>query len=701
MKCQKCGADLADDVLFCRECGWKVEKAALFCRECGASVPAGSKFCSNCGANLSVVSDAVATPSEEDDTTVENTVPDTEPTEEPTVPIIEPSFNEAQKPQALRDKVKAKLLEFWNCLDLFCKAVTVTGGVALLLLLVAVLAHKGFGIFFSLLQIAGIVIATLWHKGVITSPKKWLKYVVLAVAILLTILNVMSYSWGHDKPTKPVAAPEYDVVPTVEETFVSDQTETTAAHIENTVPTIQKGTEYAHMVDEWNVYIATAISDSVIKVENWNKHMSNAKSVSYEYDVGTYKIADSVNAFAWIDDSHTAFSMTIEDKQKGLFGKTENLIFTININDGDVNKGSNYDQAIACYSYQNDDWNLYKAIPLTDTLVKIEAWCRGSSAGKFLYGYDAALINISDGSTDFEWTDSEHTSFTITTKDKKNTSYWKKEKFVVFELENDGYSYSNVKDFLGKWEVGEGEVAVPASASDFKYKNCNDVQVTLEEAGFTNISTEILYDIVLGWTSEGEVASVSIGGRTNYEKGEVFKLDDPVIITYHMKEADDPNKATETPTTKPSETTAPASEATEATQAPKTEKEASTTFYSTNTREVAKNGNSGVFAYKSKGGSYSIYWVIDFDNGYVYNYFEGNGDENCDRLKIDSGDLNTAVIITYHDGSDKWSYLLHFKYVNNPEHLVLIDNDGFDYHFYATDLDNALKVRDKKTIKDY
>ena len=50
MKCQQCGAELEDGVLFCRECGAKVLKMKAFCRECGARLRDGAKFCSECGA---------------------------------------------------------------------------------------------------------------------------------------------------------------------------------------------------------------------------------------------------------------------------------------------------------------------------------------------------------------------------------------------------------------------------------------------------------------------------------------------------------------------------------------------------------------------------------------------------------------------------------------------------------------------------
>ncbi len=52
MKCEKCGASLAEGVSFCRECGAKVEKKKKFCRECGAKLEGEAKFCSNCGAKV-------------------------------------------------------------------------------------------------------------------------------------------------------------------------------------------------------------------------------------------------------------------------------------------------------------------------------------------------------------------------------------------------------------------------------------------------------------------------------------------------------------------------------------------------------------------------------------------------------------------------------------------------------------------------
>ena len=43
-------------------------------------------------------------------------------------------------------------------------------------------------------------------------------------------------------------------------------------------------------------------------------------------------------------------------------------------------------------------------------------------------------------------------------------------------------------------------------------------------------------------------------------------------------------------------------------------------------------------------------------------------------------------------------YGFHFKYKNNPEHLVVQDNNGLELDFSPTGLSDALAIRDGKTI---
>lgn len=147
----------------------------------------------------------------------------------------------------------------------------------------------------------------------------------------------------------------------------------------------------------------------------------------------------------------------------------------------------------------------------------------------------------------------------------------------------------------------------------------------------------------------------------------------------------------------PVEDTAPAQTSTSVTE----EDEEEPVYYSTNGKSTVKNGNSGVYAYKNRGENYNIYYIIDFDDGYVYSFMDGDVSSTCEKLKIDEGDLNDVVIITYHDGGEEWSNGLHFKWKNQPDHLILEDSFHNEYDYYCTDLSSALTIRNTKNIKEY
>ena len=210
------------------------------------------------------------------------------------------------------------------------------------------------------------------------------------------------------------------------------------------------------------------------------------------------------------------------------------------------------------------------------------------------------------------------------------------------------------------------KIVLSKSSSDFIGKNYKDVENDLKSIGFKNIKTSEKETTEKNNTNDS-VALITIGGKTFDANSEFDENSEVNIVYWYLKE--EPKKES--------------------------------VSYSTNDKDSVKDGNKGIYAYKNRGGQYDIYWIIDFDSGYVYNFFEGNGDDTCDRVKIDYGNLNDYVKITWHDGNDKWSYGLHFKYKRQPDHLIVQDNDGFDLDFYSTNLNAALKVRETKTIKDY
>ena len=77
-------------------------------------------------------------------------------------------------------------------------------------------------------------------------------------------------------------------------------------------------------------------------------------------------------------------------------------------------------------------------------------------------------------------------------------------------------------------------ISTPISSKDAKGESYADVVAQFEEAGFANIKTEILYDLITGWiTDDGEVKSVSIDGNMKFEMDAKYRPDVEIVITYH------------------------------------------------------------------------------------------------------------------------------------------------------------------------
>ena len=381
----------------CKKCGAELEEGVLYCRECGTKVTNGEiRICTECGAT--VAGDAIFCP--ECGTRLDGSDAD--------VSEREPASYDVSLYTEEEDESK----------------------------------YSGYIDLGSSSSVAKKSSYANREKHSKFKPTLMLIAVFLLAVLLLSRLLFHNGSGiGSDKKDGSVSA----IMPMIEETVAESRNQTNDK-------TIEKGSEYAFMSDPWNVYIATAISDSVIQIARWDKTYSSDASVEHDEDIGAFKINDPDNEFYWIDDEHTAFAISFEDKNDTSEGhnmkERQSVVFTINTSDKNKNKGTNYNKKIACYSYENDNWHLYRAIALHDSLVKVEVWYRGSSDDDYLYGYDLCVINPNQTDSDFEWTDDERTSFTITMQDGINDYYWKKPEFVAFVLENPKYKYDNVRDYL-------------------------------------------------------------------------------------------------------------------------------------------------------------------------------------------------------------------------------------------------------------
>ena len=678
IKCSKCGAELSDDTRFCSYCGNKIE----------ATTPP---------------------PIVEDDET-----PDASQSEPANA-----STPRSDAPKSLADKIKDKASDKWRKLNTYSKVTTVAIAVFVLLCLVAFLFGKTAAGIIAVLQIVLTVAALLMKKQIIKVPKSWIHFVALALAVVLLVPYVSLFKLDYGDAEKFAWSDILlaDVVPEPESRFgeiIGNSSEYLSLYVYRT-----SAADYGEYVDACKEKGFTVEADQ--SEQSYYAYNADGYKLSLYYDESNSKMhigvdaAEQYGTLVW-PDSIIASMLPVPASTTGEITQDDDKGFQAYVSNTPIDEFKNYVAACAdrgfnidayesdeSYSAENSEG--YKlsvsyqgnsvisiSVDEPEYEVSIEIECVENWAFS-KYDVDVYIDDSFEGTIDHGTTETFAVTMSKGTYEIRfvNAEDDEVTGTVVIDIHQDEslrYKISctstkiDVETIVGTIaEYGEDEAPMPQSASSYKFGNYEDVQKELTDAGFTNISFEILYDIVLGWTDEGEIENISVDGKTDFDQGDIFKKDAPIVITYHMKEEDDPNKPVESET-------------------PNVEED-SPVFYSTNTYEVAKEGNSGVFSYRDRGNSYDIYWIIDFDEGYVYYFTDGNGDSTCDRLKIDSGTLNDKVIITYHDGGDEWSYSLHFKYVDHPETLIMVDQNGFDYKYSTTDLDDALSLRATKTIKDY
>ena len=678
IKCSKCGAELSDDTRFCSYCGNKIE----------ATTPP---------------------PIVEDDET-----PDASQSEPANA-----STPRSDAPKSLADKIKDKASDKWRKLNTYSKVTTVAIAVFVLLCLVAFLFGKTAAVIIAVLQIVLTVAALLMKKQIIKVPKSWIHFVALALAVVLLVPYVSLFKLDYGDAEKFAWSDILlaDVVPEPESRFgeiIGNSSEYLSLYVYRT-----SAADYGEYVDACKEKGFTVEADQ--SEQSYYAYNADGYKLSLYYDESNSKMhigvdaAEQYGTLVW-PDSIIASMLPVPASTTGEITQDDDKGFQAYVSNTPIDEFKNYVAACAdrgfnidayesdeSYSAENSEG--YKlsvsyqgnsvisiSVDEPEYEVSIEIECVENWAFS-KYDVDVYIDDSFEGTIDHGTTETFAVTMSKGTYEIRfvNAEDDEVTGTVVIDIHQDEslrYKISctstkiDVETIVGTIaEYGEDEAPMPQSASSYKFDNYEDVQKELTDAGFTNISFEILYDIVLGWTNEGEIENISVDGKTDFDQGDIFKKDAPIVITYHMKEEDDPNKPVESET-------------------PNVEED-SPVFYSTNTYEAAKEGNSGVFSYRDRGNSYDIYWIIDFDEGYVYYFTDGNGDSTCDRLKIDSGTLNDKVIITYHDGGDEWSYSLHFKYVDHPETLIMVDQNGFDYKYSTTDLDDALSLRATKTIKDY
>ncbi|SFL50269.1 Double zinc ribbon [Lachnospiraceae bacterium KH1T2] len=235
---------------------------------------------------------------------------------------------------------------------------------------------------------------------------------------------------------------------------------------------------------------------------------------------------------------------------------------------------------------------------------------------------------------------------------------------ISYKISCEGEKISSEIEYVEKLgDVGENEVMVTSDAASYYGKNYKDVEAEFKALGFTNIDYDVMYDIVFGVTNEGEIESVSIGGKTDFKRGDIFPKDNDVVIHYHMKtEANPDNDAVSTEI------------GNEQAASEKQEEDLSNTEEDTN-----------IFAYVIKCKDYSNYYLFDLNNNIVKQF--ATNDKSV--LVGDIIDItDTSYTINYNIEEN---YRETFEF--NPSGTRAILNlNGSQYEYEKTSVNEAEAV---------
>lgn len=98
------------------------------------------------------------------------------------------------------------------------------------------------------------------------------------------------------------------------------------------------------------------------------------------------------------------------------------------------------------------------------------------------------------------------------------------------------YIKSDEKKKTKRKYVGPNEVAITESMGDYSEKNFNSVVLLFRGAGFANVTAIPLGDLTMfNQRKNGQVESITINGRDEFEPGDIFPKNSNVLITYHSK----------------------------------------------------------------------------------------------------------------------------------------------------------------------
>lgn len=560
--------------------------------------------------------------------------------------------NEVKEQQVKKEKldhatktnqIKEKIIEEWNQLTWLQKGLTCFGIIVVLSLVIALIGKRTIASIIAMLQLIGLTVIFLIEKDKIKVPKTWIKYVLIGICLIMVFLYIAFF------PSSSLKATDIDKI-------VWDELVIGEVLPE---PPKNKGKIYNNSDQNLNLYVHGISSKQFYQyIESCKQKGFDIDSNKEEYRYTAfmkkgYKLELSYNEY----NKEMQIELSVQKKLGELHWSESPLASLLPVpfsKTGEIIEDTDKRYQVIVGKMTQQDF------------IEYVSSCREKG---FTYEEDKqdnrfTAKNDQNNKIEIEYLGNSHVQMTITEPEYKMTLKIDfDENWIFSTYDVKLYVDDNYKDTLAHGKDGEYEVTLPQGEHTIRFENTEDDSIT------GSIKIEV---------TESKTIELNIHCYNN--KVSVENKQEPAKEPEEQPK--EPEKPTESDTNQDKETSV---------------------SYSTNTTKTVRNGNSGVYAYRRKGNAeYDMYYIIDFDQSYVYFFTVGTlGSETCDRIKMTQGDLNSVLIITYHEGDQVWQEGLHFKYKNHPERMILEDGNHFEYEFQTTNLDEALTFRDQKRIVDY
>ena len=618
------------------------------CYNCGTELMDNAKFCNQCGEKVNTKEEDIKKEEVRQDNKVSIKKEDTTKKEQNDIDNQTEPINVNEKNNQKQNAIKNKVKELWEKLNLFEKVCVCLSGIFVLGLIISLIADKSVAMIISIIQIIGVVISFLMEKNIIKTSNKWIKIAISIICVLLIFAYISSFS-------------------------------------------SQKVIDYSNAEDiVWNEII---MGDKLPELSNCTGYIYSNSDEKLNIEI--YKVS-AKQFYKYIEDCKNKGFIVDSEKTEFSYSAYTEDGYKLKLNYLDYSKEMGIELNVP-KNYTEIKWSekeIAKLVPVPKSLL---GEIKEDTDKKF--NVIISNMTLQDYNEYISLCENSGFNVEIDKNDKrfsaKNTDSYKISieyignnviEIIIDEpefnvslnvecVENWIFSKYNVKIYIDdnyESTLTHGtsdnyDLKLSKGTHKIKFTNADDESITGE------FTTEVIQNGKIELKLNCYSYEIDVESKSN-----------SVIKVEEIKQEEKEDTTVE-----------------ENINNTITEEKKDSLSYSTNDYETAKKGNTGVFAYASTDYEYEVYWIIDFDEGYVYYFTDGTGETFCDRVKIEQGDLNNYVKVTWHEAGTEASWRLFFKYQNIPTILVVRDHYGSNIEFSPTNLENALKIRDTKKITDY